>query len=82
MVAESDLKFAHVMHRKAPPYYYIDFYFICKNWEGNPSICEPDICDEMDWFDVNNLPDNIIPEMKQGLENSLNGIYYSEFGWS
>ena len=40
ILTEEDVKFAHTMHRKST---YIDFYFVAKNWVGEPKNMALDI---------------------------------------
>ena len=77
-----NLRVAHVMHRKSNDNIeYIDFFLMADKWEGEPSICEPEKCDEMKWVPLNNLPDKLLPYIKSAIENIQRGIYFSEFGW-
>ena len=76
-----DLKVSHVMHRFGENYERIEFFLTAESWEGEPEIMEPDECDEMKWFPVNELPANMIPKSKYGLEQSLAGVTFSEFDW-
>lgn len=39
---------------------------------------EPEKCDDLNWFGFNNLPENIIPYIKQEIKFSLKNIIYSE----
>ena len=39
---------------------YIDYYFEIKKYKGIPKIIEKDMCDELLWADVNNLPEPFI----------------------
>lgn len=80
-IKPSDLQFAHVMHQR-DNHEYIDFYFVAKNWEGEPSNCEPEKCDDMQWALLDELPENVIPNVKQALTAYAAGYGYSEFGWS
>src|SRR4051812_47993087 len=53
----ADLKFATVVYHFAENgnmRYYIDFFFACKEWSGEPQNMEPEKCDEIGWFDINN----------------------------
>lgn len=45
---------------------------------GEPKNCEPDKCDDMRWFNLEALPDNLTPEVRQALENYKQNKYYSE----
>jgi 8-oxo-dGTP diphosphatase len=77
-VKPQDLKFAHCMHRLQNDER-VDFFFTADKWEGEPKNMEPEKCDDLSWFPLDNLPDNIIPYIKQSLESQRDGIYYSEF---
>jgi len=75
-----DLELVHVMHRKENEER-IDFFFTTKRWRGEPQIKEPQKCDNLSWFDLNNLPDNMVPYIKQAINCLLNHVVYSEYGW-
>jgi ADP-ribose pyrophosphatase YjhB (NUDIX family) len=74
------LEVVHVMHRKSEDER-IDFFFVAKKWEGEPKNMEPQRCDDLRWFELNNLPKNIIPYVKQAIRCFLDGVFYSEHGW-
>lgn len=77
----TDLQVAHTMHRKAADGERIDFFFTVKEWDGEPTIGEPDKCDELSWFDLDDLPENIIPYIKSAIEHYKAKQTFSEFGW-
>lgn len=72
-----DLKFAHAMHRLQNDER-VDFFFTADKWEGEPANMEPEKCDDLNWFPLDNLPPNTIPYIKQAIEHSQSGVYYSE----
>ena len=39
-------------------------------------------CDDLSWFDLDDLPDNIILYIKQAINRIRDNIHYSEHGWS
>jgi len=80
-VAVVDLVFTHLMHHNAERGECLITYFTAQKWQGEPYNKEPDIHDDMGWFDVNQLPENILISNKVALEKSDAGIYYSEYGW-
>lgn len=80
-IAAKDLEVAHVMHRKSPPDERIDFYIRANNWQGELRIMEPNKCDDLKWFSIDNLPANTIPYIRQAIEKIRKKIFYSEFGW-
>lgn len=72
--------FCQVMHRRSDDER-IDFFFTVTNWQGEPKICEPDKCDDIQWFPLEDLPTNIIPYVRQAVEKYLVEEPYTEFGW-
>ena len=83
-LSKENLELAHTMHRNIEPddrqgYEYVDLYFLGKNWQGEPENKEPEKCSELTWFNVDNLPDEIIPEVRQALLKINKGANYSEF---
>jgi len=76
-----ELKLVHVMHRKEPGEERVNFFFTAEKWKGEPKIMEPHRCDDLRWFDINNLPDNIIPYIKQTIKCVSQRVFYSEYGW-
>lgn len=76
-----DLKLVHVMHRKEPNEERVNFFFTAEKWKGEPKIMEPNKCNDLRWFEVGNLPDNIIHYVKQAINCVLTNKLYSEFGW-
>ena len=76
-----DLRVVHVAHRIKPDREYIDMYLLADKWVDDPTIKEPEKCDDLQWSEAGNLPDNTVPEVKEALENIDKGIFYSEFGW-
>jgi ADP-ribose pyrophosphatase YjhB (NUDIX family) len=82
VIRPEDMKVVHVMHRKCcPGVERIDFFIQAKKWKGEPKNMESDKCDELDWFETDKLPKNIIPYVKQAIECIRNNVFYSEHGW-
>lgn len=85
LLKQKDLKVTHVMHRNSGTIRNnerIDVFFIAKKWKGKIINKEHNRCDKLSWFDLNNLPENLIPYIKQAIDGVKNKIYYSEHGWS
>lgn len=78
---KADLLPATVIHRYYPDQEYIDFFFVAKKWNGEPKIMEPDKCDDISWFDLNDLPDNLLPYVKEAIGNYKKSIPFFENGW-
>ncbi len=82
-IAAEDLEVIHVMHRKSPPETNerIDLFLKASKWKGELKIMEPDKCDDLKWFPIDDLPANIVPYIKHAILNIKKEIFYSEFGW-
>ena len=79
-----DVKSVHILHRlkRKEKQIWIDHFFLCQKWLGRIEIKEPNKCDDLKWFDINNLPENIIPFVKFAIEQVfINKSHYSEYGW-
>lgn len=79
-IKEEDLIPATVIHRKSDVEY-IDFFFIVKKWQGNPTIKEPEKCDDLSWYSLNNLPDNLLPFINEAIKNFKNKTAFFVSGW-
>jgi 8-oxo-dGTP pyrophosphatase MutT (NUDIX family) len=85
-VGKRDLEFAHVMHRKSAQARKsdenrIDFFFRARKWRGVPKNMEPDKCDDLRWFELDALPENMVPYVRHVIADILSGKTYSEVGW-
>lgn len=81
---ESNLHHAITLHRKSdnePGVTWTDVFFVCTKWEGEPYNAEPEKHDELQWFDVDNLPEDCIDYISIVLQAWKDGIKYLEFGW-
>ncbi len=79
-VNKEDLKMVHVMHRKVN-HDYIDIYFVVEKWSGKPFIAEKEKSDDIQWADINNLPEDTLENIKIAFANYKKNIIYSQFGW-
>lgn len=78
----SKLEFVHVAHRLGRNQIgqeRIDLFYQLKEWQGKIVNAEPEKCDDLSWFDINNLPDNMLPFVKRVLTDIARGISYSEY---
>ena len=84
LLEPKNLKVAHVMHRNANPgeqFERVDVFFVADSWCGKIINKEPHKCDDLTWFDLKNLPEAVIPYIRQAVDGICKEIYYSEYGW-
>ena len=79
-IRSQHLEVVGVMHRKSNDER-VDFFLATTVWSGEPSNREPDKCDELAWFPVTALPDNMIPYVRRALDNYQQGVWFEAFGW-
>lgn len=72
------MTFSTVMHRIEEEER-VDFFIQVHRWQGEPFNAEPDKCDDLRWVDVERLPANVVPYVRQALSNHLAGIPFGEF---
>lgn len=79
---KDDLELVHVVHRNKTPdnAEYIDLYFQTNNWSGKLKMGTS--VDLIEWCKVDNLPQNIIPVVKEVLIKISKGILYSDTGFN
>lgn len=70
-IKAEDVKFTHALYRTAHDETgdRSDYFFIVTKWEGEPKIIEPEKCDDLQWFRIDKLPENMIHHEKKVLEN-------------
>lgn len=80
-ILNENLEFAgfYYNHMEGKTYCYV--YFKAAKYENTPKINEPEKCSEIKWFDLEDLPADMIPDRKMSVLNYLDGKYFEEFGW-
>jgi len=79
-LAFRDLDVVGVMHRLSDDER-VDFFLATSRWSGQVTNAEPDKCDRLAWFDMDELPHNVIPYVRRALENYREGCWFDSFGW-
>lgn len=80
-LAIEDIAFGHVMHRRKQAEERVDFFMLCRKWAGTVRNAEPHKCAELTWAAPDDLPTDLIPYVRSGIDHCLAGRPYSEFGW-
>jgi 8-oxo-dGTP diphosphatase len=79
-VAPGDLAVVGVMHCWEGDEY-VHFFLTAATWQGAIINAEPNKCDDLTWHDLDNLPPNVIPYVRQALDNYRRGVWFDSFGW-
>ena len=79
-VQANALTFVHLQHRLSDTddRTYYDIYFTVQNYQGEPTIMEPDKCSELVWCNINKLPEDVIECRRRVINEYLNKNHYSE----
>lgn len=75
-IDEKDLELVSLIH----PYQddYINVFFTTHKYSGTPKIMEPNKCDDLQWFNINDLPENTIVRIRNVIRNIKKGILYDD----
>jgi len=63
-----DLEYVGVVREWQDSYTFIHFIYVCKTWQGNVELREPDKCEGWHWVKVNNLPEELLSGHKKALK--------------
>jgi ADP-ribose pyrophosphatase len=77
-VKTEDIEFVHLSHRFTENRTYYDIYFRVNHYRGRPAIMEPEKCSELMWFDIENLPEDMIACRVNAIREYMENNYYSE----
>ncbi|TQS42756.1 NUDIX hydrolase [Cryptosporangium phraense] len=60
----------------------VGFFFEATAWTGEPANREPEKCSAIGWFDLDHLPDGMVPYPAAGLMAYRDGVPFAVDGWS
>ena len=80
VLSPANLAFACVIHRSEDDER-VDFFLRMNHWQGQPINTEPHKCDDLRWFKLAQLPENMVPYVRRGIHNALSGVPFDEYGW-
>jgi len=81
-IEPNNLKFVHFVQRlpvNDNDEEYIDLFYEASVWQGDVINNEPDKCESLDWFRIDNLANNTIPLLPVVIKKITNGQMYSEY---
>ncbi len=74
------VEFAHVMHN-ASSGGRAAFFFMVREWDGEPENREPEKCSELAWYPLDALPGHLIAYCRTALEHIAADRPFSIYGW-
>ena len=77
ILKEKDLKLVHVLQKLKKNEQRIGLYFKAYRWEGKLKAKETHKFKKAEWFDLDKLPPNITPTVRQVIEHYRHGIAFS-----
>lgn len=85
VISPADVRCAVTVHHRSPAASSrMGVFFEVRDWRGTPSVLEPSVCDAMDWFALDALPEPMVAYCRAGLDAYLAGarmgIHFQEPG--
>ena len=79
-IIQSDLELLHVSYRPKHDNTdnRVDFFFKAEKWNGEVKNMEPHKCDDLQWFPLNKLPENMTFHVREALECIQKRIFFKE----
>lgn len=81
-IRPQDLRHVHTAHITAPDREpRIGLFFTAHQWAGEPSNREPAKCYQLRWFDLDDLPEDLIDYPATGIRGYRAELSFSTRGW-
>ena len=55
----------------------LKFVFKANKYEGEAINAEPESSEKIEWIEIDNLPENIVPSISIEIKNIKNDVFYS-----
>jgi 8-oxo-dGTP diphosphatase len=81
-IEPADLELVHTVHEKAEGHERLNLGFEVKAYKGKITNMEPEKCDELRWVPITDLPDDMVPSIRELLEHISAGRRYSDYNFS
>ncbi|MCL2846145.1 MAG: NUDIX domain-containing protein [Firmicutes bacterium] len=75
------IEFTATSHTLVDGTAYHHAYFFARYWDGDIQIMEPQKVGDLAWFNINNLPENIVPSILRAIQAYKNNTTYFESEW-
>lgn len=81
-VCAEDVEVISVFHRITPDNWQsIEFVLLVHKFSGASELMENNVCGDLRWFELNNLPQNISAYAKRAIDNYINKEIFSEINY-
>ncbi len=85
-IEEEDLTFVHTMYRKHTQpdgsfFYQQDLFFRAQQFSGIIRNLEPHKADDVRFFNLDELPENLTPFIQRAIKCILSNVLYSQYGF-
>jgi len=81
IISPDQLALSHTLHVQTEDRSWIGHFFSCTEWSETPFLAEPDKHSDLCWKNINALPSETIPYVKQAINHIACHKQYSEYGW-
>jgi len=71
-----DLIFSNLVNNCGQEEHYLQIGFVATEFSGEPYIKEPDRCEELRWFNLNELPKDLFPPHIKQIENYIKKLNF------
>ena len=80
-IEPNDLNLKYTLHFTRLDRTYICAFFSLDRWQGEITNMEPKKCDDLSWFEIDNLPENTVDYVRFVLQDIQNGKNFGTFGF-
>lgn len=73
-IKRKDIDIVHILHHYKGGA--LKFIIKANRYQGNLQVGEADICEELKWFKINELPQNMNEKIRKAIIEIYNNIFY------
>lgn len=81
-IMADDVTCIHIMYRKCNDPEFFACIFTPQAWTGIPLNQDTERYDDMHWFSIDQLPNNVVPAHLHAIKQIQQNNIYSEHGWN
>ena len=74
-IKRENLEILHIYHKYKKGM--LKFVFKANKYEGEAINAEPESSEKIEWIEIDNLPENIVPSISIEIKNIKNDVFYS-----